>query len=89
MEVPIMALPQHVDEAANRLKGATARIEDARGRAVSLESLREWLSALTDFTQALSDVNAFNNESVHEKLHAFADRMGLREFPTSRGKTGA
>lgn len=83
-----MALPQHVDEAANRLKAAAARIEDARGRAVTVENLRNWLGALTDFTQALSDVNSFNNESIHEKLHALADRMGLREFPASPRKGG-
>ena len=84
-----MALPKHLEEAANRLEVATRRIESARSRPVSLESLRDWTAALTDVTQALADISSFNNESVHEKLHSLADRMGLREFPAEREKGNA
>lgn len=81
-----MALPQHLDQAASRLKEAAARIEEARQRAGSHEGLRDWMAALTDFAMALSDIQSFNNESVHEKLHALRERIGLREFPGSRRK---
>jgi hypothetical protein len=79
-----MAVPKHVDQSVNRLRAATARIEAVRQEPLSLESLREWLEALTDFTSALSDIHSFNNESVHEKLHHLAERMGLKTFPEER-----
>lgn len=76
-----MALPKHLDDAADRLHEAFARIEDARARPASPESLHEWLSALTDYAQALTDLHEFSNESVHEKLHALAGLLKLRSFP--------
>ena len=76
-----MALPKHLDDAADRLHEAFARIEDARARPVSPESLHEWLSALTDYAQALTDLHEFSNESVHEKLHALAGLLKLQSFP--------
>ena len=76
-----MAVPKHVDQTARRLKDAVTRIEAARARPATLESLGEWLAALTDFALASSDINSFNNESIHEKLHELAGRAGLREFP--------
>jgi len=80
-----MAIPKHVDEAVARLEAATGRIHAAKVKPVSIESLREWTEALTDFALALSDIQSFNNESVHEKLHVLAGRMGLREFPPHQG----
>ncbi|WP_257448929.1 hypothetical protein [Archangium lipolyticum] len=76
-----MALPKHVDEAADRLHEAFARIEAARAAPTSTESLREWLTALTDYAQALMDLHEFTNESVHEKLHVLAGQLNLRGFP--------
>jgi hypothetical protein len=76
-----MALPKHVDDAADRLHEAFARIEAARARPTSTESLHEWLNALTDYAQALMDLHEFTNESVHEKLHVLAGLLKLQEFP--------
>ncbi len=80
-----MPVPKHVDEAVARLEAAAGRIQEARLKSVSVESLHEWTAALTDFTLALSDIQSFNNESVHEKIHALAGRMGLRDFPPRQG----
>ncbi|MEW6544732.1 MAG: hypothetical protein AB1411_14130 [Nitrospirota bacterium] len=77
-----MALPKHLEEAVARLKEASARIDRAREEPVTLDSLKEWLAALTDFSAALADVQEYNNESVHEKLHEIAARLGLRRFPS-------
>jgi hypothetical protein len=77
-----MAVPKHVDQAAARLQEAGRRIEAIRQQPLSLESAREWLEALTDLSMALSDIQSFNNESVHEKLHQLAARMGIKNFPT-------
>ncbi len=82
-----MAVPKHLNEAVARLKEASTRIDAARTERLTLESVGEWLAALTDFCLALSDVQSFNNESVHEKLHALAGRAGLRGLP-SRGHGG-
>lgn len=79
-----MALPKHLDQSVAQLHKASAAIEAARDQAVSLESVRAWLVALTDFTMALSDVQRFDNESVHEKLHDLAARVGAKTFPGRR-----
>lgn len=76
-----MSLPQHLADAVARLQDASRRIESARAKPASLESQQEWLLALTDFGSALSDIQEYNNESVHEKLHEIASRLGLRKFP--------
>jgi hypothetical protein len=76
-----MALPRHVDDAADRLHEAFARIEAARAGPTTPESLREWLNALTDYAQALMDLHEFTNESVHEKLHVLAGLLNLKSFP--------
>jgi hypothetical protein len=81
MEERIMAIPKHLEEAAARLKQASTRIEAARAKPLTLATLQEWLGALTDFCSAMSDIQAFNNESIHEKLHELAGRAGIREFP--------
>ncbi|HEX8825683.1 MAG TPA: hypothetical protein VF794_37585 [Archangium sp.] len=76
-----MALPRHVDEAADKLHEAFARIEEARAKPPSPESLHEWLAALTDYAEALMDLHEFTNESVHEKLHVLAGLLNLKQFP--------
>ncbi len=76
-----MAVPKHLDEAVARLKTSLARIDEARAKPVTLKTLQEWLDALTDYTVAQSDIETFNNESVHEKLHEIAGRVGLAELP--------
>lgn len=77
-----MPVPKLLEEAVARLKEASARIDVAREKPPTLESLQEWLAGLTDFSHALSEIQEYNNESVHEKLHEIAARLGLRRFPT-------
>ena len=81
-----MAVPKHLDEAVVRLKKAAVRVEAARAKPVTVKNLQQWLVALSDFAVALSDIQSFNNESVHEKLHELAARAGLREFPSTGAK---
>jgi hypothetical protein len=82
-----MSLPKHLDEAVVRMKEASARIEEARAQPASIESLREWLAALSDFCFAVSDVQSFNNESVHEKLHELAGRVHVKTVtPAARAQ---
>lgn len=78
-----MSLPKHLDEAVSRLKEASLRIEQARAKPVMLENQQEWLAALTDFAMALSEIHEFNNESIHEKLHEIAGRLGLKRLPSA------
>ncbi|TAJ25550.1 MAG: hypothetical protein EPO64_07950, partial [Nitrospirae bacterium] len=78
-----MAVPKHLDEAVARLKEASLQIEQARDKPATLDSQKEWLAALTDFSMALSDIQEYNNESIHEKLHEIAARAGLRKFPSA------
>jgi hypothetical protein len=78
-----MTVPKHLDEAAAKLKEASFRIDEARQGPLTCENQKLWLEALTDYCMALSEVQAYCNESVHEKLHELAGRMGLRQFPSS------
>ena len=79
-----MPVPRLLDEAASRMETASRRVEEARARRASAKREREWLEALTDFVVALADVQRFSNESVHEKLHELAARIGVKKFPAER-----
>lgn len=72
-----MSLSKHLEEAAAKMKNASERIDKLRGEPASTEMLRDWLVAVSDFCAALSDIQAFNNESVHEKLHELAERARI------------
>jgi hypothetical protein len=78
-----MSLPKHLEDAVARLKEASFRIDRARAKPLTLENQKEWLVALTDFSSALSDIQEYNNESIHEKLHEIAGRIGLKPFPSA------
>jgi hypothetical protein len=73
-----MTLAKHLDDAVHRMKDAAARVEQARKEPPSDESIRYWLTALSDLCVAMSDIQSFNNESVHEKLRELAERMHVR-----------
>lgn len=83
-----MTVSKHLEEAAERLKEAAFRIEAARQGPVTCENQKVWLDALTDYCLALTDIQSYNNESAHEKLHELAARIGLRHFPASESKKG-
>lgn len=78
-----MTVSRHLEEAGQRLKEARQRIDQVREGPVTCENQKIWLEALTVYCQALSDIQAYNNESIHEKLHELAARIGLRKFPSS------
>lgn len=76
-----MPVPRHLEEAAKRLEEASARIREARASTEAQGPYREWLEALTDYTDALSEVQRFANESVHEKLRRLAAQLEIsRDF---------
>jgi hypothetical protein len=74
-----MSLPRHLEEAADRLERARFAIEEARAAIPTLASLQAWLGALTDYCEASSDIQRLTNESIHEKLHAIAGRLGIED----------
>ena len=74
-----MTLSKHLDEAAERLERSAYRMAAVRSEPPTLAALHEWLSALTDYAEALSDIQRLGNESIHEKLHAIAGRAGVRD----------
>lgn len=78
-----MTVPKHLDAAAAKLKEAEFRIDEARQGPVTCENQTLWLEALTDYCRALAEIQAYNNESVHEKLHELAGRVGVRKFPAT------
>lgn len=76
-----MTVSEHLVDAARRLELAEKQIVLAKDDSATLENHHRWLSALTEYVIALSDVQRFTNESVHEKLHDFADRWRVPTFP--------
>ena len=76
-----MSLARHLEDATARLEAAASRIEAARERTLSPESLRDWLAALTDYVRAATDIHAYTNESIHEKLHEIAERGRVKLEP--------
>lgn len=78
-----MSVPRHLEDAAARIKEATRRIAQAREGPTTCENQKVWLEALTDYCQALTDIQTYNNESVHEKLHELAGKIGLKKFAGS------
>ena len=76
-----MTVPKHLEDAVTKLKEAEFRIDEARRGPVTCDNQKVWLEALTDYCLALSEVQAYNNESLHEKLHELAGRAGVRKFP--------
>ena len=80
-----MAVPQHLEDAVNRLKDASRRIDQARPKASTIEHLREGLVALTDFPVALSDIQRYNNEAGRLEASAGAGRRVLRRGCRGRG----
>lgn len=78
-----MTVSRHVEEAAGKLQEAARQIALAQEGPNSCENQRVWLEGLTAYCEALADLHTYNNESVHEKLHELAGRMGLRKFPSS------
>lgn len=83
-----MSLKQLLESATAKMEEASARIQQARAEPASIENLRTWLDALTDYTTALAEIQSYNNESVHEKLHDLAGKMGLRQFPGGTPRLG-
>ncbi|MBL8073479.1 MAG: hypothetical protein JNL29_03855 [Nitrospira sp.] len=78
-----MTMSRHVEEAAERLKIAARQIALAREGPDNVQNQRAWLEALTVYCEALADIHTYNSESIHEKLHALAGRVGLRKFPST------
>ena len=84
-----MAVPAHLEDAVARLSEAAWRIDRAKTQTFTAESQREWLAALTDFSLALSDIQRFNNESIHEKLHDLTGRLDRVSRSWSSAETPA
>ncbi len=76
-----MPVSKHLDEAAAKLNDALLRIDEARVGQATPDHQQRWLEALTECCRALAEIQSYNNESVHEKLHLLAGKIGLRKFP--------
>lgn len=83
-----MALPKHVEEAVDRLEEASWRIEQARAKRPTMQSLHEWLTALTDFVSAVSTIHELDREAIQEKLDEVAGRLRLEPRPGKGPRAG-
>jgi hypothetical protein len=79
-----MSVSSHLEQAVSRIERAQEIIQEVRRAPATLESQATWLAALTDLCAAMLDVQTFNNESVHEKLHLLGGRIGMRDLAPPR-----
>ena len=70
-----MALKKYVEEAADRLKDASLRIDEARAKPATLGHLQEWLGALTDYSRAVADLHDLGMEAMQENLDNLVRRQ--------------
>ncbi len=79
-----MPVPNHLEQAANRIQQAQEVIAAMRAAPATLENHARWLEALSDLCAAMLDLQSFNNESVHEKLHLLGGRLGMKDLAPPR-----
>lgn len=63
-----MSLGKHLDDAAIRLEDAHRRVSRYREQQPSHEHLRSWLVALTDYAEALHDLQRYSDEAAVEQV---------------------
>lgn len=61
---------------ADRLAAAERRLGAVPAEPPTIESVHEWLGALTDYVTALGDLHSLDSPSVHEALTALAAALG-------------
>ena len=83
-----MAVTQLMKAASERMEQAARRLRIAREGPFTPSALQEWLSALTDYALALGEVQAFSQESVHEKLQQLSHELHHPELTSPRKRTG-
>lgn len=70
-----MALNRRLEEAADRLKMASLRIDEIRSRPASQDQMQEWLAALTDYVIAMTELHDLNMETLREDMDDFIRRQ--------------
>lgn len=73
-----MPVPIHMEEAVEKLTEARRRIEAAQMQPDEMAVHRQWLLALTDYVQSLTELHEYTNESIHEKLQKLFSYLGER-----------
>jgi hypothetical protein len=79
-----MSLPEHVQEALDRLEAADRKIKQARAEADRARRIDGWLAGLTDYMLALSDLHELDREHLAEQLNEIKGRLGVERFPAGR-----
>lgn len=74
-----MAITAHLEQAAERLELAQLKLSHFRESPSTPANTRRWLEALTDYAQALGEVQAFSQEAIDERLQALERRLGPLE----------
>lgn len=63
-----MALNKRLEEAADRLKMTSVRIDEIRSKPASQDQMQEWLAALTDYVLAMTELHDLNMEILREDM---------------------
>jgi hypothetical protein len=83
-----MALTQLMNAASDRMEAAAVKLRRVRQGPFTPSGLQEWLNALTDYALALGEVQAFSQESIHEKLQLLARDLHRSDLGSPRRKAG-
>lgn len=75
-----MTVSRHVEEAADKLQEAGRRIAPAREGPDTSEKQRIWLEALTAYSEALADIQTYNNEFATKNCTHWRGGWGCEKF---------
>jgi hypothetical protein len=70
-----MALDKQLQEASDRLRTASIRIDGVRTKHPTQQTIQEWLAALTDYALALGEVHDLNMEALQERVEDISQRQ--------------
>jgi hypothetical protein len=70
-----MALNKQLQEAGDRLRTASMRIDEARAKPATPHAIQEWPAALTEYALALGEVYDLNMEALQERVEDIDQRQ--------------
>jgi len=70
-----MAATKLMEAAAARMETAARKLREAREAPFTPGALKEWLTAVTDYTLALGELQEYSQQSIHEKLQALGRQL--------------
>jgi hypothetical protein len=73
----VMSLAKHLEQATSRLEAARSVLRETREEVATIDGLKRRVDTLEQCVSALSEIQSYTNESIHEKLHRIATQLRM------------